>query len=168
VLEAVKNNGFSLTYASKGLKNNYEIVIEAVKNYGMSLVYASHELQNNYEIVLEAVKNNGLSLKYASHVLKNNYEIVLEAVKNNQSSLGYVSKNFKKNYFLIYKLICFQISSKKELSWKDFENIYAMNNDLILKYNYFKCFNDDFPQYFFKFCDFDLIFIFLYKHKIQY
>jgi hypothetical protein len=42
----------------ESVKNNYEIVIEAVKNSGCVLEYASLELKNNYEIVIEAVKND--------------------------------------------------------------------------------------------------------------
>ena len=50
--------------------------MEAVKNYGSSLYYASEELRNNAEIVIEAIKNNGMALKYASDELKNNEKIV--------------------------------------------------------------------------------------------
>jgi CxxC motif-containing protein len=76
VLEAVKQNGYSLEYASEELKNNKEVVLEAVKQNGYSLHYASEELKNNKEVVLEAIKQNGNSLCYASEELKNNKEVV--------------------------------------------------------------------------------------------
>jgi hypothetical protein len=37
ILEAVKQNGYSLKYASKELKNDKEVVLEAVKQNGDSL-----------------------------------------------------------------------------------------------------------------------------------
>jgi hypothetical protein len=69
VLEAVRENGRSLEYASKELRNNKEVVLEAVKQDGNSLYYASEELRNNKEVVLEAVRENGNSLLYASKKL---------------------------------------------------------------------------------------------------
>ena len=47
-----------------------EIVLEAVKNDGYALEYASEELKADTEIVLAAVKNNGMALEYASKKLK--------------------------------------------------------------------------------------------------
>jgi hypothetical protein len=62
-MEAVKNDGGLLKYASLELQNNYKIVIEAVKNTGYALEHASCELQNNYKIVIEAVKNSRVCIK---------------------------------------------------------------------------------------------------------
>ena len=42
-------------------KNNREIVMEAVKQNGNALRYASEDLMRDSEIVMEAVKQNGLS-----------------------------------------------------------------------------------------------------------
>jgi hypothetical protein len=38
-----------LEYASKDLQNNFFIVLEAVKNNGSSLEFASEKLKNNFE-----------------------------------------------------------------------------------------------------------------------
>ena len=46
MLEAVKQNGYALTYASAALKDDREIVLEAVKEDGYALTYASAELRN--------------------------------------------------------------------------------------------------------------------------
>ena len=43
-----------------------EEVLEAVKNDGWALEFASEELKNDRELVLEAVKQDGMVLKYAS------------------------------------------------------------------------------------------------------
>jgi hypothetical protein len=45
------------------LRNDKEIVIEAVRQNGHSLMYASEELRNDKEIVMEAFKKNGNSLQ---------------------------------------------------------------------------------------------------------
>jgi hypothetical protein len=76
VLEAVKQNGRSLKYASEELKNDKEVVLEAVKEYGYSLYHSSEELKNDKEVVLEAVKKNSNSLDFASEELKNDKEVV--------------------------------------------------------------------------------------------
>ena len=55
----------------KELKNDKKIVLEAVKQNGDALQYASEELKNDKEVVLEAVKRNRLALQYASKELKN-------------------------------------------------------------------------------------------------
>ena len=72
----VKKNSNTITN-----ENNKEIILEAVKQNGNALKYASEDLRNDIDIVLEAVKENGVALVYASNNLKNNREIVLEAVK---------------------------------------------------------------------------------------
>ena len=48
-----------------------EIVLEAVKQDGYALEYASAALKDDREIVLEAVKQDGEALKYASAGLRN-------------------------------------------------------------------------------------------------
>ena len=66
VLEAVKQDGRALEYASEELRGDKEVVMEAVKQYGRALEYASEELRGDKEVVMEAVKQNGLALEYAS------------------------------------------------------------------------------------------------------
>jgi hypothetical protein len=105
VLEAVKQNGYSLKYASKELKNDKEVVLEAVKQYSYSLQYASKELKNDKEVVLEAVKKNGYSLEYASKELQNNKEVVLEAVKKNCDSLQYASEELKNDKEVVLEAV---------------------------------------------------------------
>ena len=51
-------------------------VLEAVKQDGRALRYASAALKDDREIVLEAVKQNGDALQFASAALKNDREIV--------------------------------------------------------------------------------------------
>ena len=64
------------------MREDREIVLEAVKNDGSALKYASENLKEDREIVLEAVKNDGSALEYASENLKEDREIVLEAENN--------------------------------------------------------------------------------------
>lgn len=65
------------------LKNNTRVVLEAVKEDGLALEYASPQLQNNKVVVLEAIKQNGLALEYASSELQNDPDIVAHAVRQN-------------------------------------------------------------------------------------
>ena len=51
MIEAVKNSGYALEYASDTLKADREVVIEAVKNKPfLTLLSASEELQNDPEL----------------------------------------------------------------------------------------------------------------------
>ena len=47
VLEAVKQDGCELEYASAALKDDREFMLEAVKQNGRALVYASAGLRNH-------------------------------------------------------------------------------------------------------------------------
>ena len=87
MLQAVKQKGYALRYASDELRNDRDIVLEAVKQNGHVLRDASDELRNDRDIVLEAVKQRGRALQYASDELRNNGDIVLEAVKQNCHAL---------------------------------------------------------------------------------
>ncbi len=50
-----------------------EDVLEAVKDNGLMLQYASEELKSDCEIVHCAVKENGFALRYAAEELKAGY-----------------------------------------------------------------------------------------------
>ena len=95
VLEAVKQNGLALKYASEELRNDRTIVLEALKQYVFALEYASEELRNDREFVLEAVKQYAYALEYASADLRNDREFVLEAVKQNVFAFKYASKELR-------------------------------------------------------------------------
>merc|ERR1712185_885967 len=94
-MEAVKQNGRALEYASAELKGDREIVLESVKQHGLALQYASAELKGDREIVMAAVKQNGLALMHASAELKGDREIVMEAVKQDGCALEYASAELK-------------------------------------------------------------------------
>ena len=50
------------------MKADQEVVLEAVKQNGMALKYASDDLKADPAVVLEAVKQNIIALKYDSKV----------------------------------------------------------------------------------------------------
>lgn len=117
VMEAVKQNGLSLEYASEDLKNNKEVVLKALEENGLSFEYtgkdlrndkivimkalervldldvekiikiASENLRNNEELIRFVISKNGLALKYASDVLRNNKELIRMALRNSSNSI---------------------------------------------------------------------------------
>ena len=119
VVQAVKNNGEALRYASEELRADKEFVLEAIKHSGDASQYASRELwadkefvleafkydagasfrnvseelkaelKTNEEFLLKAIKVNGLALEYASKKLRADRDVVLEAVKNNGAALQF-------------------------------------------------------------------------------
>ena len=56
-LEAVKQNGHALQYASSELKGDKEVVLEAVKQNGNALDHVSSELKNDRAVVLVVILN---------------------------------------------------------------------------------------------------------------
>ena len=95
VLEAVKNNGFSLRFASYELRNDKEVVLEAVKNVGFALQFASETLRNDREVVLEAVKGSDFHhhftdiLEFTSEEIRNDKEVNLEVLKKCTSEIDF-------------------------------------------------------------------------------
>lgn len=70
-----------------------EEVLEAVKQDGLDLGYASKELQNDKEVVLKAIAEDEEALEYASNELKKNPEFLAEARKIvNEKEKQYDSK----------------------------------------------------------------------------
>ena len=63
--------------------------MEAVKNDGDALLYASEVLQGDREIVMEAVKKDGNAMQFAAEELQADREIVIEAVKQNENAIYY-------------------------------------------------------------------------------
>jgi len=79
-----------------------EAALEAVKQYGGVLRYASEDLKADRGVVLEAVKQNGWVLQYASEDLKADRGVVLEAVKQCGDALRYASADLRKGGLKAY------------------------------------------------------------------
>ena len=58
-----------------------EAMLEAVRNDGMQLTYATEEIKADPEVVIEVVRQNGLALYHASRELKSSCQAVCAAVK---------------------------------------------------------------------------------------
>jgi hypothetical protein len=70
-----------------------------------------------------------------------------------------VDKTNKLNneFHLVYKLLKF---TKNQLNLNFSNNIYFLSDDIILKFNFLKCFIDEIDHLFFNFHHFDVIIIF--------
>lgn len=66
ILDIVKQEGYSLQFASDRLKADKEVVMEAVKQDGRALQFASKELQADKDVVLEAVMQRETVIVFAS------------------------------------------------------------------------------------------------------
>lgn len=54
-------------------------LLEAIKQDGLALHYASDKMRDDKKIVLKAVKQDGYALRFASERLRNDIELVYEA-----------------------------------------------------------------------------------------
>lgn len=78
VLDAVKNNGWSLEYASKRLKKDKVILVEAIIQESEAVNYIPKSMKNNKDFLLaiEGRKND------ISNELKNWYQEKMEILAN--------------------------------------------------------------------------------------
>lgn len=84
-----------IKFASKNLRNDFDLMSICIGIDSSLLLYASEELQNNFNLVFQAVSKDGTSLNFASDELKNNKTIVLSSIKEDPHSLKYASDNLK-------------------------------------------------------------------------
>lgn len=122
VLMAVTNQGMTLEFASKRLKNDKDVVYTALKNNSSSINYvgtilkhdkdlyktfphtfpfAPQEIQDDKETVLIIVKLYGSLIRYASKRLQSDKEVLLEAVKHFGSGIMYASDDLKTDKELV-------------------------------------------------------------------
>ena len=104
-MEAVKNDGSTLTFAGNKIKDNKEIVVEAVRNNSSSFKYASPNLQGDKEIALLSLKDSASNLKYVSEELKNDKKFILEALMENTKVYSYLPEKQKENTLSSKELI---------------------------------------------------------------
>jgi TPR repeat protein len=106
MLEAVKQDGLALEYATDNIKKNFFIVLNAVNQNGLAIQYASLDLKKNKDIIKKAITQNGIALQYALNVLfmdktildqylLANRDIFLIAIKQNGLALKYASDDLK-------------------------------------------------------------------------
>lgn len=121
VLEAIKQNGFDLRYASDNLKSCRRFVLEAIrvgggwvlknaskelkadKGFALEAIrihpfafeYLTDSLRGDADVVLEAVRQDGWTLKYAAGQVISNKEVVLEACRPETSSIDYASRKIQ-------------------------------------------------------------------------
>ncbi|MBR3162320.1 MAG: DUF4116 domain-containing protein [Bacilli bacterium] len=134
IIEAVKENGSALQYASTELKEDKGIVLVAVnqypgaikyadkklckdeellsivltEKYGRGLKYLTPDLKKDKNIVLKAVGYSGLALHDADESLKKDANVVLAAVEQNGNALAYANKELKDNR----KIVLAAVSNK--------------------------------------------------------
>ena len=97
VLAAVKQDGYTLEYADKSLREDKEVVLAAIKQNSFAFKYADKSLKKDKAFLLIAVKEDGLVLEFADKTLTKDKELVLLAIKQNSFTLDYADKSLKKD-----------------------------------------------------------------------
>ena len=97
VLEALKQDGEALEFASEKLKADKEIILLAIQSAPWTICYASEKLKNDKEIILKCVEDYGQALYFASEKLRNDEEIVKKAVANKGIIIKYASDRILHN-----------------------------------------------------------------------
>ena len=88
VLEAVKNDAYSLDFASDELRNDAEIVFEAVTKCSQALWSAGEEAINDFEIIVIAARKDSHVLTCARKEFKKNKDIfkALEQIRKDNKN----------------------------------------------------------------------------------
>ena len=95
ILEAVKNLGSLLQYASDRLRDDKDIVLAAIKNNGLALEYASYRMRSDKDIVFIAMEKDVAAFKYASYELRDDKDLALAAVKKMGILLQFASDRLR-------------------------------------------------------------------------
>ena len=87
----------NLQYAGKNILNNRDFLLPFIKKFKYPYKFASKKLRDDYELCDIAVTRYGSFIQYASDRLKNDKVLALKAVSGSYSSYQYLSKNMKKD-----------------------------------------------------------------------
>lgn len=91
LLSVLPANGTALQFASKGYRNDPQVVLAAVTSEGDALQHASAQRRQDRAIVLAAVRRQGRALQAAAPQLRDDKEVVMAAVRNEPMSLQHAS-----------------------------------------------------------------------------
>ena len=95
VLEAVRNNGIALEYASDTLRADQEVVLEAMVKFVGSdspLQFANIKFTSDPGKMLEALKIDVETIEYADKGLFNDHNFILNAIKIDETCLEYADE----------------------------------------------------------------------------
>ena len=81
MLAGLKCTGQILYFATEQMRDDKEVVLEAVKNKGIIIKYASYRLKNDLDIATAAIMQNKKSYEFLGEDLKQN-ESILEILNN--------------------------------------------------------------------------------------
>ena len=113
ILQAVKINPNSLTFASKALKKDKSIVWEALKGNPSTLIYADKSLLDDKRLVMFYIINmQAPNANYSHKLFKkidvnllNDEDVIFEVVSRNGMFLQYASKRLKKNKKIVLQAV---------------------------------------------------------------
>ena len=105
VMDAVRQDGWALQYAARELKADPAIVTEAVRQDGEMLYCAARELKSDPVIVLEAVRQNGRALEYAAPALQEDRAFILEAVRQDGGALRYAAPKLRADPAIVMEAV---------------------------------------------------------------
>jgi hypothetical protein len=95
VINAIRQNGSSLQYASDRMKATKKVVMDAVANDPHALMFAAKHLKADEDVIQLAMSIDPFVLKYLPYMFKNDAGIVYNAIRRNGSSLQYASDRLK-------------------------------------------------------------------------
>ena len=129
ILNAVKNHGESLKYASDSIKDNRIVVLEAIRPTDIKAVlknenaiaHASRKLLNDKSFILEALTVNAKIYPFLDEVFKEDFEIIKHTIKSNPKVFEKLSEKYRGN-FEIAKLAISAYAYNLKYASKELQN----------------------------------------------
>jgi hypothetical protein len=102
--------GNDIQYASKKIRDDYDVAMKACKNYPEAFEFLSDRLRADRQLLLEAINSSAerpflTPLKDAPDRLKNDKEIIKKSVAINVLNLFYASEPIKNDIPFIIELL---------------------------------------------------------------
>ena len=101
--------GSDIQYASKKIRDDYDVAMKACKGYGGAFRFLSDRLRDDKDILLEAIESEECScvipLESASDRLKNDKEIIKKSVAIHEQSFTYASEALQNDIPFIIELL---------------------------------------------------------------
>jgi hypothetical protein len=110
--QLMENNfwGSDIQYASKKIRDDYDVAMKACKGYGGAFRFLSDRLRDDKDILLSAINDSAkyacqTPVEYASDRLKNDKEIIKKSVAIHEQSFFYASEALQNDIPFIIELL---------------------------------------------------------------
>jgi hypothetical protein len=105
LLPFIKKFKYPFKWASKKIKDDYELCDIVVSRYGSYIQYASDRLKDNKKLALKAVSKSYPSYKYLSKNMKKDRDVLIAAIQRSKNVCKFIPKDIRQDKKLWMSMI---------------------------------------------------------------